>query len=96
MKNIFFTILSFLFAISVNAQLINDGASIIVEDGATLFIEGSLQNNTTGSIDICGDAPCAPTPKTFISTLSVLAIENPSRTPICPEGIVGLQCNPNP
>jgi len=54
MKNIFFTILSFLFAISVNAQLINDGASIIVEDGATLFIEGSLQNNLTGSIDIQG------------------------------------------
>ena len=54
MKNIFFTILSFFFAISVNAQLINDGASIIVEDGATLFIEGSLQNNLTGSIDIQG------------------------------------------
>ena len=54
MKNIYFTILSLLFAISVNAQLINDGATIIVEDGATLFIEGSLQNNLTGSIDIQG------------------------------------------
>ena len=54
MKNIFFTILSMLFAISVNAQLINNGASIIVEDGATLFIEGSLQNNLTGSIDVQG------------------------------------------
>ena len=54
MKNIFYTLLSLLFAISVNAQLINDGASIIVEDGATLFIEGSLQNNLTGSIDIQG------------------------------------------
>lgn len=54
MKNIFFTILSLIFAISANAQLINDGASIVVEDGATLYIEGSLQNNLTGSINIQG------------------------------------------
>ncbi|MEM9546647.1 MAG: hypothetical protein AAGA77_11785 [Bacteroidota bacterium] len=54
MKNIFYTILSLIFAVSANAQLINDGASIIIEDGATLYIEGALQNNTTGSIDIQG------------------------------------------
>ena len=82
MKNIFFTILSFLFAISANAQLINDGASIIVEDGATLFIEGSLQNNLTGSIDIQGtgivevegDVTIAPTSTVTMSNTAKIIL----------------------
>ena len=82
MKNIFFTILSFLFAISVNAQLINDGASIIVEDGATLYIEGSLQNNLTGSIDIQGtgivevegDVTIAPTSTVTMSNTAKIIL----------------------
>lgn len=82
MKNIFFTILSFLFAVSANAQLINDGASIIVEDGATLFIEGSLQNNLTGSIDIQGtgivevegDVTIAPTSTVTMSNTAKLIL----------------------
>lgn len=82
MKNIFFTLLSLIFAISVNAQLINDGASIIVEDGATLYIEGSLQNNLTGSIDIQGtgivevegDVTIAPTSTVTMSNTAKLVL----------------------
>lgn len=36
-------------AFSVNAQLTNNGATIIVEDGAKLFIETDLNNNVAGS-----------------------------------------------
>jgi len=82
MKNIIYTFLSLLFTISVNAQLINDGASIIVEDGATLFIEGALQNNLTGSIDVQGtgiievegDVTIAPTSTVTMSNTAKLIL----------------------
>jgi len=94
MKNIFFTILSFLFAISVNAQLINDGASIIVEDGATLFIEGSLQNNLTGSINIQGtgivevegDVTIAPTSTVTMSSTAKVILSGPTASNITSGG----------
>ena len=94
MKNIFFTILSFLFAISVNAQLINDGASIIVEDGATLFIEGALQNNTTGSIDIQGtgivevegDVTNAATATITMSNTAKLVLSGPNAADVTSGG----------
>ena len=79
MKNIFFTILSLLFAITVNAQLINDGASIIVEDGATLFIEGSLQNNLTGSIDIQGTGIVEVEGDVTIASTSTVTMANTAK-----------------
>lgn len=49
MKNMFYTFLAMCCAFSVNAQLTNNGATIIVEDGAKLFIETDLNNNVAGS-----------------------------------------------
>mgnify|MGYP000666063396 CR=1 FL=1 len=48
MKNLFFTILGLFSAFAVSAQLVNDGGTIVVENGATLFIESNLSNNTVG------------------------------------------------
>jgi hypothetical protein len=86
MKNIFFTFLSLLFTVSVNAQLINDGATIVIEDGATLFIEGSLQNNLTGSItiqgtgivEVEGDVTIAPTSTVTMSNNAKIILSGPN------------------
>ncbi|MEE9439102.1 MAG: hypothetical protein V3V14_08895 [Saprospiraceae bacterium] len=59
MKKIIFTIMGAFLAIAMNAQLTNNGGTIVVEPGAVLFIESSLQINTVGgnvgSIDIQGN-----------------------------------------
>ncbi len=58
MKNLVYAFLCVFWSFGVNAQLVNDGASIVIEDGATLFVESDVQNNTVGanvgSIDIQG------------------------------------------
>ena len=46
-----YLILLFLISIAtVQAQLINDGGSIVVESGATVFVEGDIVNQSSGTI----------------------------------------------
>ena len=54
MKKAFFTLLSAVFALSMQAQLVNQGASIIVENGASLIVETDVTNMSGSTIDIQG------------------------------------------
>ncbi len=49
---------------------------------------------TTGSIPVCGIAPCAPRPVIPISKMSNDAITGPGIAPNCPTGIPGQLCIP--
>lgn len=94
MKNIFFTILSLLFAITVNGQLVNDGATIVIEDGATLFVEGSVQNNLTGSItiqgtgilEVEGDLTIAPTSTVTMANTAKVILSGPNASNVTSGG----------
>ncbi len=50
-KTKFIFLLSIFFPIFINAQLINEGGSIIVEPGTTLYVENDVQN-TSGTIQL--------------------------------------------
>lgn len=52
MKKLKFALLLSLFANWSFAQLVNDGATITIKNGATLFVETDVQNNTTGTITV--------------------------------------------
>lgn len=56
-----FTLLAVFLGFSLSAQLVNNGATIVVESGATLVVEGSITNGTggiitnDGTIEVQGD-----------------------------------------
>lgn len=52
MKKLKFALLLSLFANWSFAQLVNDGATITIKNGATLFVETDVQNNTGGTITV--------------------------------------------
>lgn len=54
MKNILLTLFGIALGVSVQAQLVNNGGTIIVESGAVLFVESDIENNSSGTITNSG------------------------------------------
>jgi hypothetical protein len=52
MKKLKFALLFILLSQLSYAQLVNDGATITIKSGATLFVESDVQNNSTGTITV--------------------------------------------
>ncbi len=50
MLKLHLSLLCGLLCLTLQAQLLNDGATIIVQDGATLYVEGNIINQNAGSI----------------------------------------------
>jgi hypothetical protein len=56
MKRSIFTILSALCTLGASAQLVNNGATITVQAGATLMVESNVENQGVGVINLEGNA----------------------------------------
>lgn len=54
MKRILIGFFALIAGFGVQAQLVNDGATIVVKPGATLFVESNVTNNTGGTISVEG------------------------------------------
>jgi hypothetical protein len=55
MRKFTFTLLLSMLTLGMFAQLVNDGATITIKPGATLFVETDVTNNATGTINIEGN-----------------------------------------
>ena len=55
MKNKILMLLCLAISTSMSAQLVNNGGTITIQQGATLYVESDVENNASGTITIMGD-----------------------------------------